>query len=92
MKDRNLCSDKGWCYVIAGVVLVVALLGSTAGEAKDLLWAGGHLAMGVCAAGSYASHGWPTRRGGAQAGKVEERPVVPNPKHTHFVRDKDRVE
>lgn len=52
----------------------------TVNSAKDLLWAGGHLAMGVCAAASYAKHGWPTRMFGAQAGKIEDLPVVQNAK------------
>jgi type VI secretion system ImpC/EvpB family protein len=47
---------------------------------RDLLWGGGHLAVGLCAAGAYARHGWPTRMFGAQAGKVEDLPVVENPK------------
>ncbi len=48
--------------------------------ANDLLWAGGHLAMGVCAARSYATYGWPTRMFGVEAGKIEDLPVVANPK------------
>lgn len=47
---------------------------------NDLLWTGGHLAMGVCAARSYASYGWPTRMFGIEAGKLEDLPVVANPK------------
>jgi len=46
---------------------------------SDLLWAGGHLAMGICAARAYARHGWPTRMFGAEAGKLEDLPVVDNP-------------
>lgn len=45
-----------------------------------LLWGGGHLAVGVCAARSFANHGWPTRMFGAAAGKLEDLPVVPNPR------------
>lgn len=45
----------------------------------DLLWAGGHLALAISAARSYAAHGWPTRMFGDQAGKLENLPVVPNP-------------
>lgn len=46
---------------------------------SDLCWAHGHLAMGVCAARSFARHGWPTRMFGAEAGKLEDLPVVDNP-------------
>jgi type VI secretion system ImpC/EvpB family protein len=49
------------------------------GAIGDLLWGGGHLAMAVCAARAYALHGWPTRMFGAQAGRLENLPVVPNP-------------
>ena len=45
----------------------------------DLLWAHGHLALAICAARSYARHGWPTRMFGAEAGKLEDLPVVENP-------------
>jgi len=47
---------------------------------RDLVWGGGHLAMGLCAARAYAQHGWPTRMFGAGAGKIEDLPVVENPK------------
>jgi predicted component of type VI protein secretion system len=47
---------------------------------RDLLWGGGHLAVGLCAARAYARHGWPTRMFGAQAGKLADLPVVENPK------------
>jgi predicted component of type VI protein secretion system len=46
---------------------------------SSLFWAGGHVAFAVCAARSYATHGWPTRMFGAQAGKLADLPVVPNP-------------
>lgn len=46
---------------------------------SDLTWAHGHLAMGICAARAYATHGWPTRMFGAQAGKLEDLPVLDNP-------------
>lgn len=46
---------------------------------SDLLWAGGHLAMGIRAARAYVRHGWPTRMFGAEAGKLEDLPVVDNP-------------
>ncbi len=49
------------------------------GKISDLLWAHGHLAMGVCAARSFARHGWPTRMFGAEAGRIEDLPVVDNP-------------
>ena len=45
----------------------------------DVLWAGGHLALAICAARSFAKHGWPTRMFGAEAGKIEDLPVVNNP-------------
>ena len=45
----------------------------------DLLWTHAHLALGVCAARSFANHGWPTRMFGAEAGKLEDLPVVDNP-------------
>jgi len=45
----------------------------------DLVWGGGHLAVAVCAARAYARHGWPTRMWGAEAGKIEDLPLVPNP-------------
>lgn len=45
----------------------------------DLLWAGGHIALTICAARSFAKHGWPTRMFGAEAGKIEDLPVVNNP-------------
>ncbi|MFH1747344.1 MAG: type VI secretion system contractile sheath large subunit [Planctomycetota bacterium] len=48
-------------------------------KASDVLWAGGHLAMGVCAARAHARHGWPTRMFGVEAGKIEDLPVVTNP-------------
>jgi hypothetical protein len=44
-----------------------------------MLWTGGHLALGICAARAYARHGWPTRMFGAEAGKLEDLPVVDNP-------------
>ena len=47
--------------------------------ASQALWAGGHLAMGVCAARAQAAHGWPTRMYGVEAGKVADLPVVQNP-------------
>lgn len=50
-------------------------------KARDVLWAGAHLAIGVCAARSFANHGWPTRMLGAEAGKIDDLPVVPNPKN-----------
>lgn len=46
---------------------------------SQLRWGGGHLAMGLCAARSYARHGWPTRMFGAEAGKIEDLPVAANP-------------
>ncbi|MFQ5807686.1 MAG: type VI secretion system contractile sheath domain-containing protein [Phycisphaerae bacterium] len=46
---------------------------------SDLTWTHGHLAMGICAARAYARHGWPTRMFGAEAGKLEDLPVVDNP-------------
>lgn len=49
------------------------------GSIGDLLWGGGHLALALCAARAYAMHGWPTRMFGAQAGKLEDLPVVANP-------------
>jgi type VI secretion system protein ImpC len=51
----------------------------TVAKITDLLWAHGHLGMGICAARAYARHGWPTRMFGAQAGKLEDLPVVDNP-------------
>ncbi len=51
---------------------------SVAGE-KDLLWGGAQHALAVCAARSYANHGWPTRMFGAEAGKIADLPLVPNP-------------
>ncbi|MGD8452334.1 MAG: type VI secretion system contractile sheath large subunit [Phycisphaerae bacterium] len=47
--------------------------------ASQLAWAGGHLAMGVAAARAFARHGWPTRMFGAEAGKLDDLPIVPNP-------------
>jgi len=51
----------------------------TVAKINDLVWAHGHLAIGICAARAYARHGWPTRMFGAQAGKLEDLPVVDNP-------------
>ena len=48
-------------------------------KVSDLLWAYGHLPMGVSAARSFVKNGWPTRMYGAEAGKVEDLPVVDNP-------------
>ena len=48
-------------------------------KVSDLAWAHGHLAMGVCAARAFAEHGWPTRMFGAEAGKLDDLPVVNNP-------------
>ncbi len=45
----------------------------------ELLWAHGHLALAVCAARSFARHGWPTRMFGSEAGRIEDLPVVDNP-------------
>lgn len=45
----------------------------------DLLWGGGHIALAVCAARSVERHGWPTRMFGAEAGKIADLPLVPNP-------------
>ncbi|MBI5863323.1 MAG: type VI secretion system contractile sheath large subunit [Planctomycetes bacterium] len=45
----------------------------------DLLWAGGHVALAVCAARAFAAHGWPTRMFGAEAGRIADLPVVQNP-------------
>ncbi|MBU0637632.1 MAG: type VI secretion system contractile sheath large subunit, partial [Planctomycetes bacterium] len=47
---------------------------------RELAWGGGHLALAVCAARSYARYGWPTRMFGAEAGKLEDLPVVPSSK------------
>lgn len=46
---------------------------------SDLLWAHGHLAMAVSAARAFAANGWPTRMYGAEAGRIEDLPVVDNP-------------
>jgi len=51
----------------------------TAGKISDLVWAHGHVAMAICAARSFAKHGWPTRMFGAEAGKIEDLSVVENP-------------
>ena len=51
----------------------------TVAKISDLSWAHGHLAMAICAARSFARHGWPTRMFGAEAGKLEDLPVVDNP-------------
>jgi type VI secretion system protein ImpC len=51
----------------------------TTAKISDLSWAHGHLAMAICAARSFARHGWPTRMFGAEAGKLEDLPVVDNP-------------
>ncbi len=51
----------------------------TVAKISDLTWAYGHLALGICAARAYARHGWPTRMFGAEAGKLENLPVVDNP-------------
>jgi type VI secretion system protein ImpC len=51
----------------------------TAAKISDLSWAHGHVAMAICAARSFARHGWPTRMFGAEAGKLEDLPVVDNP-------------
>jgi type VI secretion system protein ImpC len=51
----------------------------TIGAISDLLWAHGHIAMAICAARSYANHGWPTRMFGVEAGKIDNLPVVHNP-------------
>lgn len=48
----------------------------TVAYGTDVLWGGGHLAAGVCAARSYASYAWPTRMFGSEAGKVEDLPVI----------------
>ena len=45
----------------------------------DLLWAGGHIAMGVCAARAFATHKWPTRMFGIEAGRIPNLAIVPNP-------------
>ncbi|MEP0846992.1 MAG: type VI secretion system contractile sheath large subunit [Phycisphaerae bacterium] len=45
----------------------------------DVVWAGGHVAMALCAARAFAAHGWPTRMFGVEAGKIEDVPVVENP-------------
>jgi type VI secretion system protein ImpC len=47
--------------------------------ASQAMWAGGHLAMGLCAGHAFATYGWPTRMYGAQAGRVGDLPVIPNP-------------
>ena len=49
------------------------------GKIGELLWGGGHLAMAVCAARSFATHQWPTRMFGSEAGKIADLPLVPNP-------------
>lgn len=46
---------------------------------NDLLWAGGHVAMGICAARAFANHNWPTRMFGIEAGRIADLPIVPNP-------------
>lgn len=48
----------------------------TVAYGTDVLWGGGHLAAGVCAARSYAQYAWPTRMFGSEAGKVEDLPVI----------------
>jgi type VI secretion system protein ImpC len=53
--------------------------GEIAAKISDLCWAHGHLALAICAARSFARHGWPTRMFGAEAGKLEDLPVVDNP-------------
>jgi len=45
----------------------------------QLLWGGGHLALGLCAARAFASHGWPTRMFGAEAGRLANLPIATNP-------------
>lgn len=51
----------------------------TAATIGDVVWGGGHLAMAHCAARAYAANGWPTRMFGAEAGKLDNLPVVANP-------------
>lgn len=51
----------------------------TIAKISDLTWAHGHLALAICAARSFARHGWPTRMFGSEAGKLEDLPVVDNP-------------
>lgn len=46
---------------------------------SDLIWAGGHLALAVCAARAVAQKGWPTRMFGTESGRIEDLPVVDNP-------------
>ncbi len=51
----------------------------TVTAAHELMWVSGAVALGVCAARSFAAHGWPTRMFGAEAGKLENLAIVPNP-------------
>lgn len=46
---------------------------------SDVVWAGGHVALALCAARAFATHGWPTRMFGVEAGKIDDLPVVDNP-------------
>lgn len=46
---------------------------------NDIVWAGGHIAVAVCAARAYEKHGWPTRMWGVESGKIEDLPVIDNP-------------
>lgn len=51
----------------------------TVSAIHDIVWQHGHIVMATCAARSYATHGWPTRMFGAEAGKIGNLPVVHNP-------------
>lgn len=94
-KWRSL-REQPYARALAPVVGRFLLRGKARGEDKPsgyryeqhvtgpsaLLWGGGHLAMGVCAARAFAKHGWPTRMYGAEAGRIEDLPIVENPADT----------
>ncbi|TWT46193.1 hypothetical protein RAS1_26410 [Phycisphaerae bacterium RAS1] len=46
---------------------------------SHVVWGAGHLALGMAAARSFAKHGWPSRMFGAEAGKVDDLAIIPNP-------------
>lgn len=46
---------------------------------SHVVWGAGHLALGMAAARSFAKHGWPSRMFGAEAGRVEDLAIIPNP-------------
>ncbi len=51
----------------------------TVAKIGDVLWCHGHIALALSAARAFARDGWPTRMYGANAGKLEDLPLVDNP-------------